>query len=125
MKINQCLIICYCFFCLIFNNVFANYFDRIDANVRYKEITTSLRCLICQNQSVADSNADFAKDIRKKVIKLIKHGYSDKKIVNFFIQRYGEYIYYQPVFDYRTVLLWLGPFLIVLLGVGCLFRRAK
>lgn len=97
--------------------------SQIEGNSRYRTIVSSLRCLICQNQAIADSTSDFAQDIRKKVIKLLQLGYTNKKIINYFIQRYGEYIYYRPIFDIRTFLLWCGPFLVVLLGVYMLIRR--
>ena len=98
---------------------------QVDGNVRYRTLISSLRCLICQNQSIADSNAEFAQDIRVKVIKLINLGYSNQKIIHFFINRYGEYIYYRPVLDYRTFFLWAGPFIMLLVGLLFLFKRVR
>lgn len=116
-------------FCLLLMFIFglseARNEYQIDGNVRYRTIISSLRCLICQNQSIADSNTEFAHDIREKVIKLINLGFSNKKIFNFFIKRYGEYIYYRPVLDYRTFFLWAGPFIMLLIGLFILFKRVR
>lgn len=119
-------ILIYFLLCLFFGNLsYAKSEHFIDPNARYQQIVSSLRCLVCQNQSIADSHADIAKDIRVKVVELIKLGYSNSKIIHFFIKRYGEYIYYRPTIDYRTYVLWYGPFVIFLIGLFFLLRRVS
>jgi cytochrome c-type biogenesis protein CcmH len=90
---------------------------------RYDQLNRELRCLVCQNQSIADSHAPLATDLRRQVHDMLLAGRSDAEIVGFMTERYGDYVLYKPPFSPLTVLLWLGPFL--LLGVaGALWWRA-
>ena len=88
--------------------------DALDA--RLKKLETELRCLVCQNQTLADSNADLAADLRKEVRELAAAGKSDEEIRAYLVVRYGDFVLYDPPLKRTTWLLWLGPF--VLLGGG-------
>jgi len=83
---------------------------------RYERLTNELRCLVCQNQTVADSNADLAKDLRDQTRRMIEEGATDDEIIDFMTARYGDFVLYRPPVRSRTALLWAAPFL--LLGVG-------
>lgn len=83
---------------------------------RYKDLIAELRCLVCQNQNLADSDADLAKDLRRKTAEMLNQGLSDQEIRNFMRDRYGDFVLYKPPFNATTAILWLGPF-IVLFGV--------
>lgn len=90
---------------------------------RLQEITADLRCLVCQNQSIADSHAGLAIDLRNQVVKLMGEGRSDGEIKQYMVDRYGEFVLYDPPFSVSNALLWAGPFLLVVVGVW-LARRA-
>ena len=85
---------------------------------RMKHLSEELRCLVCQNQSLADSNADLAQDLRLQVEELITRGLSDREIKDYLVQRYGDFVLYKPPVASYTWALWFGPF--VLLGIGAL-----
>jgi cytochrome c-type biogenesis protein CcmH len=89
---------------------------------RYQTLTGQLRCLVCQNQNIADSHAELAQDLRSKVYELLNQGNSDQQIVQYMTDRYGDFVLYRPPFKLKTLLLWLGPALAVLLG-GIAFWR--
>ena len=82
---------------------------------RYKTLIAELRCLVCQNQNIADSNADLAADLRREVHRMIGEGNSDDAIIDFMVTRYGEFVLYRPPLKAKTVLLWGAPFV---LGIG-------
>ena len=83
---------------------------------RARHISEGLRCLVCQNQSIADSNADLAQDLRRQIREQIAAGKSDDEIVSYMVARYGDFVLYEPPFKATTVLLWAGPALLVLGG---------
>lgn len=87
---------------------------------RFEALTSELRCLVCQNQSLADSNAPIAVDLRGQIYLQILRGESDKEIVNYLVSRYGDFILYRPRFTLLTLGLWLGPFLLLIGGIGYL-----
>jgi cytochrome c-type biogenesis protein CcmH len=93
---------------------------------RARTISANLRCVVCQNQSIDDSNADLARDLRLVVRERLVKGDTDKEIYDFVAARYGDFVLLRPPFNARTVLLWGGPalvFLIGLTGVFIYFRR--
>ena len=94
---------------------------------RYRAMINELRCLVCQNQNLADSNADLAKDLRRKTYQMIRAGKSDAQIIDFMITRYGDFVLYRPPLRPRTVLLWVGPllFLLVALAIFISVVRAR
>ena len=83
---------------------------------RMVKIASELRCLVCQNQTIADSHADLAVDLRREVREQLKRGKSDREIIDYMTARYGDFVLYRPPFKATTVLLWLGPALMLVLG---------
>ncbi|EIC28847.1 MULTISPECIES: cytochrome c-type biogenesis protein [Methylomicrobium] len=83
----------------------------------YESLTSELRCLVCQNQTIADSNADLAADLRRQVYEMLQKGQSKDEILRFMTERYGDFVLYNPPFKSKTVLLWFGPVLFFLIGV--------
>lgn len=95
---------------------------------RYQLLTQTLRCPKCQNQSIAGSDAPIATDMRRKVEQMLREGQSDQKIEDFMIQRYGDYVTYDPPFKARTYVLWFGPpvfLLVIALSFWFAFFRQK
>jgi cytochrome c-type biogenesis protein CcmH len=96
---------------------------------RIRQLEEKLRCLVCQNQTLADSNAELAGDLRREVREQVAAGRSDQQIVDFLVQRYGDFVLYEPPFKSTTALLWLGPFVLlaaaVLVLVATLRRRRR
>jgi cytochrome c-type biogenesis protein CcmH len=87
---------------------------------RIRQLEEKLRCLVCQNQTLADSNAELAGDLRKQVRDQVAAGRSDEEIVGYLVQRYGDFVLYEPPFKATTALLWLGPFALLLAAVATL-----
>ena len=85
---------------------------------RFAELTRELRCPKCQNQDIADSNAPIAADLRREIHRLMQDGKSDQQIIDFLVDRYGEFVRYRPALTARTSLLWFGPALMLLVGLG-------
>jgi len=92
---------------------------------RLIDISEELRCLVCQNESLAGSQADLAKDLREEVRGLIKEGKSDNEVKDFLVSRYGDFVLYRPQVKPTTYLLWAGPFLLLFIGLFSLFRFLK
>jgi cytochrome c-type biogenesis protein CcmH len=92
---------------------------------RLMKLSKELRCLVCQNETLADSRADLAEDLRQQIREQMKAGKSDKEIVAYLTQRYGKFILYNPPIDPTTYLLWFGPFVLLLAGLFVLFRYLK
>jgi cytochrome c-type biogenesis protein CcmH len=92
------------------------------AEKRLQAISAELRCLVCQNETIASSNADLAKDLRREIRAKIQAGQSDAQIIDFMVAHYGDFVLYRPPFKRVTFLLWLGPFLFLTLGF-LLLRR--
>lgn len=92
---------------------------------RYHKLLEQLRCLVCQNQSLADSSADLAEDLRGEIYKMLLEGKSDREIVRFLTDRYGDFVLYRPPFKPTTLLLWLGPILGLGLGILLFWRFVR
>src|SRR5438128_5052363 len=92
---------------------------------RMKVLTEQLRCLVCQNETLADSRADLAEDLRREIREQMKAGKSDQEIIAFLTQRYGDFVLYRPPVKPTTYLLWFGPFVLLLAGLAILFRYVK
>ena len=86
--------------------------------LRFQQLTRQLRCPMCQNETLADSNAPIARDLRNQIFKLMQEGRSDAQIKQYLVARYSNYILYNPPLKPGTVLLWFGPLLILLAGAG-------
>jgi len=80
---------------------------------RIRQLSEKLRCLVCQNQSLADSNAELAQDLRQQLREQVAAGRSDDAILDYLVQRYGDFVLYEPPFKATTVLLWIGPFVLL------------
>lgn len=92
---------------------------------RLNKLSHELRCLVCQNETLAESRADLAEDLRREIREQMKAGKSDKEIIAFLTERYGEFILYRPQVTPTTYLLWFGPFVLLLAGLFVLFRYIK
>ena len=88
---------------------------------RYHDLLNELRCLVCQNQTIAESNAELAVDLRHEVKKMLEQGSTNEDIINFMANRYGDFVLYKPLIKPKTYLLWFGPFLALLLVLLILF----
>ena len=98
-------------------------FDSPGQSAQFNGLLKELRCLVCQNQDLADSNAALAKDLREEVYHMVKDGQTDQAIMDYLTRRYGDFILFKPPVKGLTVLLWLGPLLFILLG-GTIFWRS-
>lgn len=92
---------------------------------RLVDLSAQLRCLVCQNQSIAESNAELAVDLRNQINEQIKAGKSDKEIVDFMVTRYGDFVLYKPPFKATTALLWLGPLVLLVAAIAFFYRTLK
>jgi len=90
---------------------------------RYHNLLRELRCLVCQNQSLAESDAGLATDLRDEVKAMLLAGQSDDEIYKFMTERYGDFVLYKPPFKPQNYLLWIAPFLLLLIGLTVLARR--
>lgn len=99
--------------------------QQADIDKRVHAVATELRCLVCQNQTLAESNAPLAIDMRNQIREQMKAGASDRDVVEFLVARYGDFVLYRPPLKASTVALWAGPFVILALGAWVLVRRLR
>jgi cytochrome c-type biogenesis protein CcmH len=92
---------------------------------RFQSLTNELRCMVCQNQTIAESNAGLAVDLKKQVAKQINEGKTDDQILNFMEERYGEFVLYNPPVSLENSLLWLTPFVVLIIAVLILISALK
>ena len=90
---------------------------------RVMELAENLRCLVCQNQTIADSPAELATDLKKQIREKMKQGMSDREIIDYMVARYGDFVLYRPPLKGSTILLWFGPLLFLAAGLAALFYR--
>jgi len=100
-------------------------FDDPALQHRYETINRELRCLVCQNQTIADSNATLAQDLRREVREMIAAGSTDDEIRDFMIERYGDFVLYRPRMTAQNFLLWSAPVLLLLIAAAVLFRVVR
>ena len=100
-------------------------FDDPAQEARYKRLIAELRCLVCQNQNLADSNAELAKDLRNETYSMIEAGKTDEEIVTFMVNRYGDFVLYRPPVKSTTFLLWFGPLILAALGGSILLVQIR
>lgn len=93
--------------------------------VRVNKLAEELRCLVCQNQSIADSHAELAIDLKNQVREMLKQGKSDKQVIDFLVQRYGDFVLYRPPVKNTTWLLWTGPFLLLVAALAAFFIKLR
>lgn len=126
-KINLQIILLFSFlllpqFIVIADN---NSLSSLEITNKTREISQNIRCLVCRNQSIDESNSELAKDLRVLIKRKIIDGLSDKEIYNYLSNRYGDYILLNPPFKTNTILLWLLPFLILISGCFVMFKFLK
>ena len=92
---------------------------------RVTSLAHELRCLVCQNQTIADSNAPLAQDLRNQIREQLKAGKTERDVIDFMVARYGDFVLYRPPFKAATVALWTGPFVLLALGAWLLIRRVR
>lgn len=92
---------------------------------RVNRVSQELRCLVCQNQTIADSNAELAVDLRREVRRMLVEGSSEDEVRRFMVERYGDFVLYRPPFQARTLALWVGPFLLLIVAVGVASRIVR
>jgi cytochrome c-type biogenesis protein CcmH len=97
--------------------------DDPQLNERVMELAENLRCLVCQNQTIADSPAELAVDLKKQIREKMKQGMSDRDIIDYMVARYGDFVLYRPPLKGTTILLWFGPLLFLAAGLAALFYR--
>jgi len=103
----------------------AHQFDSAEQEATYKVLTEELRCLVCQNNNLADSNADLAKDLRLETYELVQKGKTRDEVVDYMVARYGDFVIYRPPVKASTFLLWFGPFILLLIILILLFKHFK
>ncbi|AHL76159.1 cytochrome C [Stutzerimonas stutzeri] len=87
---------------------------------RYRTLVEELRCPKCQNQNIADSNAPIAMDLRREIYRMVEEGQSNEQVVDYLVARYGDFVRYKPPVNAKTLVLWYGPFALLVLGFGVL-----
>jgi cytochrome c-type biogenesis protein CcmH len=100
-------------------------FDSIQQEEQFKALSSTLRCPKCQNNTIADSNAELAKDLRQKVFEMTKAGKSEQQIIEYMVDRYGNFVTYNPPFTLSTAILWLAPLSVLVIGFGWIVRRGR
>jgi cytochrome c-type biogenesis protein CcmH len=98
-------------------------FESVEMEADYNQLINELRCLVCQNQNLAGSDADLARDLRRETYEMVNEGKSQQQVIDFMVERYGDFVLYRPQFKSTTYLLWLGPFLLLLCVLVFLVRR--
>jgi len=100
-------------------------FDNAQQEQTFHELTKLLRCPKCQNNNIADSNAELAKDLRNKTYELVTQGQTKEQVIEYMVARFGNFVRYDPPVTPVTIFLWLGPLLFVVFGLLVLFRQIK
>ncbi len=109
----------FCFFLLsqsVYAEIEVYQFKTPELELRYQTLTEELRCLVCQNQNIADSHAELAQDLRRKVYEMLNRGETNPQIIDYMTERYGDFVLYRPPFNMKTLILWLAPILTLLIG---------
>ena len=100
-------------------------FDTPSEELHFKKLIEEIRCLVCQNQSLADSDAELAHDLRAEVYEMVQDGKTDAEIVDFLVARYGDFVLYNPPVKPATYLIWFGPFVLLLIAAILLLRAVR
>lgn len=100
-------------------------FDSPETEKVFHKLSEEIRCLVCQNQNIAESNADLAKDLRLEIYTMLSKGKTEDEIVDFMVERYGDYVLYRPPFKPMTWLLWFGPIIVFAFGLVFVVRFMK
>ena len=102
--------------------IVAYQFDDPEMEALYKILIKELRCTVCQNQDIGDSNAELAKDLRRKTYEMVSKGEDEEFVLDYMSQRYGDFVLYRPRLNTSTLMLWIGPFIILIIAVFLLIR---
>ena len=105
-----------------FARISAYEFETEEQEAAYNELVQELRCLVCQNQNIADSNAELAQDLKRKTYEMVSSGKSKQEVADYMKQRYGDFVLYRPPVTQTTLFLWIGPFIILFVGIFFLIR---
>ncbi len=108
-----------------FSAIEAYEFDTVEKEETYNGLIRELRCLVCQNNNLADSNADLAKDLRLETYELVQKGKDRDQVVDYMVARYGDFVIYRPAVKPSTFVLWFGPFILLVAVLWMLFRRFR
>ncbi|MGX9417302.1 cytochrome c-type biogenesis protein [Vibrio sp. RC27] len=100
-------------------------FETTEQEALFKELSNTLRCPKCQNNTIADSNSALAQDLRTKVYQMVKEGKSSDEIVDYMVARYGQFINYNPQLSPSTAILWFAPFIVIVFGVGFIMAKSR
>jgi cytochrome c-type biogenesis protein CcmH len=100
-------------------------FDSAQMEADYRKLIDELRCLVCQNQNLSGSDADLARDLRRETYEMLREGKSPQQVVEFMVARYGDFVLYRPQFKTNTYLLWLGPFVLLLIVLYLVVGRLR
>lgn len=100
-------------------------FDSEEQEARYKQLTLELRCVVCQNQNLADSDAPLAQDLRQEIFDMMQAGKDDEQITSFLVERYGEFVLYRPPVTGNTLALWVLPGVLLLVGATAVFFTVR
>ena len=100
-------------------------FEDPEMQARYERLISEVRCVTCQNQTIKDSNAFIAADLRREIRRLMGEGKSDAEVTDFLVTRYGDFVLYRPRFSGKTMALWIAPFFLVLFGGFAIFRVVR
>ena len=119
------LILMLCLPLLAFGAVEVHTFDNPEQEAQYRQLIEELRCLVCQNQNLEDSNADLARDLRQEIYEMLRKGYDRKQIITFMTDRYGDFVLYRPPLKPSTMLLWAGPFLFMIIAIVVLLAYIR
>lgn len=122
MRLNCFLACCLVLFSSVVSANSLYPLDTVKQDAQFSHLLKELRCLVCQNQDLADSNAGLAKDLRDQVYALVKEGKSDSEIIDYLTQRYGDFILFNPPVKALTALLWFGPAFFLFLGFIIFWR---
>ena len=129
MRFFSRLLAAFCFICFMNSAVLAVLPDEVlqdqALEQRARDISSHLRCLVCQNESIDDSNAPLARDLRLIVRERLKAGDSDSEVIDYLVARYGEFVLLKPRLNAETLLLWLAPLIIIVIAASLIFWRFK
>lgn len=106
----------------VFSAIELKKFESPEQEALYRNLIAELRCLVCQNQNLADSDAELAVDLRRQTYEMIQKGSNKQDVIDYMVTRYGEFVLYRPPFTASTLLLWVGPFIFLGAGIAILLQ---
>lgn len=125
MKIKKILLFLIVFWCGVCCASDLYPFSNSQQEQRFNRLITQFRCLVCQNEDLASSNAALAGDLRKQVYDQVIQGKTDEDIKQYMVHRYGDFILFSPPFNWRSWLLWMGPFVLLIMGLFIIYRICR